>query len=224
MIKGLYAGYNGLVYIYYKGPMSLVLSDVNAGFAKNIDKADTALRVVLKPFEWTVVAYEHIKNAWEGGTSQLNFLEKDGYIDIYTDPKEVEELKKHQVKNVTTRDNDRTYLKNLPKDPVVVDDQPKQPSAEVDGFKMGEQSPSKYFDPSSLERLRYAEKQINDVPKQDITQTPSVNPEMKTMMDFMMKQAESNAKQTEQLCKMVETTQNFVAMVLASMQKKQDIK
>lgn len=220
MIKGLYAGYNGLVYIYYKGPMSLVLSDVNAGFAKNIDKADTALRVVLKPFEWTVVAYEHIKNAWEGGNSQLNYLEKDGYIDIYTDPKEVEELKKHLVQNVTTRDNDRTYLKHLPKDPIVKATREETSTNSVDGFKMEEKKPSKYFDPSSLERLRYAEKQTQEEPKQDLTSTPTVNPEMKTMMDFMMTQAENNAKQTEQLGKMVETTQNLVAMVLASMQKK----
>ena len=220
MIKGLYDGYHGLVYIYYKGPMTLVLSDVNAGFAKNIDKADTALRVVLRPFEWTVVSYEYIKSAWEGGKSQLNYLEKDGYVDIYTDAKEVEELKKHQVQNITTADNDGTYLKNLPKDPLIHEEpKPDEKHNTTDGFTMTEKKPSKYYDPSSLERLRYAEKQEN-VKTNNILADQQVNPDMKTMLDFMMKQAENNAKQTEQLGKMVETTQNLVAMVLASMNKK----
>lgn len=92
MIKGLYDGFDGLVYIYYRGKVQLVLSDVNAGH-RGGDVSETALRVVLQPNMWTEVAYKYIRDSFEKGNSQLNYLEKDGYVDIYTDKKEVDAIK-----------------------------------------------------------------------------------------------------------------------------------
>ena len=97
MIKGLYRGYSGLIYIYYRGTYQVVLSDVNAGFLLGAsDMATTGLRIVLKPGEWTECAYKYVSNDFESNKGMLYNLEKSGYVDIYTDPLEVEALKKQQ--------------------------------------------------------------------------------------------------------------------------------
>lgn len=94
MIKGLYSGYSGLIYVYYRGPQQVVLSDVNAGFRMAPDAlASTALRIVLRPNTWTEINYSYVASSFEDGKGILYNLEKSGYVDIYTDPLEVAKLK-----------------------------------------------------------------------------------------------------------------------------------
>lgn len=93
MLKGWFKGFNGLLFIYYRGENQLVLSDVNAGFNLGPNAlADTALRIVLKPNTWTQCASSYVQEGLEGGTSILAHLEKTGKVDIYTDAEEVKRI------------------------------------------------------------------------------------------------------------------------------------
>ena len=93
MIKGLYSGYQGKIYIYYRGPIQIVLSDVHAGFNMGEDLAATSLRIVLRPNCWTECAYSYVSEGFENHKGQLYALEQSGVVDIYTDPKEVAAIK-----------------------------------------------------------------------------------------------------------------------------------
>lgn len=93
MIKGLPSGYRGPIYIYYRGKQQLVLSDVHAGFHLGNDLAGTALRIVLQPGQWTETNFDYVAEGFNEHRGQLYHLEKDGYVDIYTDKAEVDALK-----------------------------------------------------------------------------------------------------------------------------------
>jgi len=93
MIRGLYSGYQGKIYIFYRGPIQVVLSDVHGGFNMGDDLAATSLRIVLRPNKWTECAYSYVQEGFENHKGQLYSLEQSGWVDIYTDPKEVELVK-----------------------------------------------------------------------------------------------------------------------------------
>jgi len=93
MIRGLYSGYQGKIYIFYRGPIQVVLSDVHGGFNMGEDLAATSLRIVLRPNQWTECAYSYVQEGFENHKGQLFALEQSGMVDIYTDPKEVELIK-----------------------------------------------------------------------------------------------------------------------------------
>jgi len=109
MIKGLYSGYQGKIYIFYRGPIQIVLSDVHAGFNMGEDLAATSLRIVLRPNSWTECAYSYVSEGFENHKGQLYALEQSGVVDIYTDPKDVETIKKAQaIKSSASAQNQAT--------------------------------------------------------------------------------------------------------------------
>lgn len=210
MIKGLDAGFNGTVYIYYRGPIQLVLSDVSAGYKPTPSPADTALRVVLRPNKWTEVPYACIKERWETGLSQLNFLAKDNYVDIYTDPKEVAQVKRQQAGE------------SLPQQPAEVSETPVPETNTDSGFTLNKPVESKYFDLAKLGALS-SEKPVQTAePKRetlDNINVGEIDNTNKHLYEIMMKQAENANKQTEQLGKLMETTQQMMALLLKNMTK-----
>lgn len=95
MIRGLSSDYSGRIYIYYRGPQRVVLTEAHDGFKPmDGDMATTSLRVVLNPNSWTECNFgEQLKAAFNDHRGRLYHLEKDGYVDIYTDKAEVEAVK-----------------------------------------------------------------------------------------------------------------------------------
>lgn len=95
MIRGLSSDYTGRIYIYYRGPQRVVLTEAHDGFKPmGGDMATTSLRVVLNPNSWTECNFgEQLKAAFNDHRGRLYHLEKDGYVDIYTDKAEVEAIK-----------------------------------------------------------------------------------------------------------------------------------
>lgn len=121
MIKGLTSGYVGTIYIFYRGPMQVVLSDVHGSTRMGPDDlAATALRIVLQPNQWTECDYSSVKGAFESSRGQLYFLEKSGMVDIYTDKREVDLLKQGKtqeeidtLKNSSKTDNTKSKYFNM---------------------------------------------------------------------------------------------------------------
>lgn len=197
----------GRIYMYYKGPMRVVLSDMSAGFRNQPGlEAETALRIVLHPKSWTEVDFSLIRAKYQTGSSQLNYLEKDGYLDIYTDPKEVERVKDCMAKGI--------------------DPHNKVPNASVaDGFVMPQQK--KYFDMSDFPKPTPVMDEnfttsvpANEVVK-DINNVSTDTTAMKNVIDLMKQQMEQQAKQVDQLTEMVKSSQNLMAEMLKSIRQKE---
>lgn len=94
MIRGLSSNYSGRIYIYYRGPQRVVLTDAHAGFKPmGADMATTSLRVVLNPNSWTECDFSAVKEQFNEHRGRLYLLEQDGYVDIYTDKAEVDAIK-----------------------------------------------------------------------------------------------------------------------------------
>ncbi len=73
--------------------MPVVLADAHGGFNMGNDLAATSIRIYLRPGEWTETAFANVAADFNEHRGQLYHLEKDGFVDIYTDKAEVDALK-----------------------------------------------------------------------------------------------------------------------------------
>lgn len=241
MIHGLTRGYSGIVYIYYRGPMRVVLSDMNAGYS-NSRATDTALRIVLNPFDWTEVDFSFIKDRWESGESQLSYLERDGLVDIYTDVNEVKLLKDRLSKNnISAREaaKEGVFVSNwedikekeahaLNKPSFISENTTHLAgTAETnavdscDGFNICtpvQTKNSTYFDLNSLSRLSNCEQ--NQGPVETIHNVNTNNSELSDLITVIKNQSENTSKQLDQLAKVMEGMQQLIALTLANANKK----
>lgn len=220
MVHGDLSGHVGKLYIYYKGPQRIVLSDVSGPqyASGNSSGVSTGLRVVLFPNDWTEVDFATIRDKWETGTSQLNYLDKDGWVDIYTDPEEVAHIKRSQGKP-DERLRDGLYRTENETQPAAA---PKQEVTNADGFVMPVPK-QKYFDLNNFPKpVENAPAQPETTAKPNIDTVSTSNPEVDKLLDIIQKQYAQSAKQSEQLGKMVETTQQLVNAVLASLSMKKE--
>ena len=214
MIQGTIDSSVGKLYCYYHGPMRAVLSDMSLRpvFASADTLATTGQRIVFLPNEWTEINYADIREKWESGHSQLNHLEATGYLDIYTSKEEADKMKE-LLKDFQLPENLRhgKYVKSFEDKDVIKKYLEQKKKAEQE-FVMPEQQ--KYFDLDKGLGVKTAAQ------KQDTIQTASTDTsKFDKILEMVKAQAEQNAKQVEQMNKMMETMQQ---VMLALISKKND--
>lgn len=219
MIHGSLSGHVGDIYLYYKGPQRVVLSDVNITGSIGPGGVSTGLRIVLFPREWTTVPYESIRVKFETGTSQLNHLVNDGWVELYTDKEEAAKVKAAMSSEtkLDPRLRDGVYIKHLKdanKYTTIPVPQETKAIDEHEGFVMEKpKHEQRFFDLNNFPKpTPYAD-------NKPTVQNVASDDKADKMFELLKVQYEQSSKQAEQLSKMVETTQQLVAAVLASLKK-----
>ena len=211
MIKGNVESCAGRLYMYYHGPIRAVLSDLSLQpRTPSEDVISTGHRIVFIPNEWTELNYSDIREKWETGTSQINQLEKSGYLDIYTDIEDVKRVKE-LLKDFHLPDNLRhgQYIKAFEDKDVIKKYLEEQESKKAnEEFVMPEKK--KYFDlDKGLSGIEKTQTKPDDVYTVN-TDTSSLN----RIVSLVEKQVEQSTKQAEQMTKMMETMQQrMLAMI-----------
>lgn len=191
MIKGLPSGYRGPIYIYYRGKQQVVLADVHAGFNMGTDLAATSLRIVLHPGQWTETDFDYVSKDFNEHRGQLYFLERDGYVDIYTNKEEVDALKQGKTLEQV----------NVEKAAAT---QPVQP-----------QPQQKYFNMQMFTKDGQSTVQTTEVP----APLPSVQ-QGNDMLDALKKQQDLMAKQMEAMTQMTAAMANLMNKFSDKLDKK----
>lgn len=218
MIKGSLDGSVSRVYMYYHGPMRAVLSDLSLKpVMSDAESVGTGRRIVFLPNEWTEVNYSDIREKWETGNSQLNHLEASGYLDIYTDPKDVAEMKE-LLKDFHLPDNLKhgQYIKAFEdKDIVKKYLEQKKQESDAEGFTMSPQH--KYFDlDKGIGVAKYSgeHEKVGTIGSVDKSTDKFDN-----IVKLVEKQVEQSTKQAEQMTKMMETMQQMLVTMLSTQKK-----
>jgi hypothetical protein len=144
--------------------------------------AATALRIVFFPNTWTRVASSFVEKSLNNETGMLCSLERSGYVDIYTDAKEVERLEALGI------------------DPATVIEKPV--AAEAVTVTNNSGSDPKYFDMSMMPQAKKA----TVGPIGPVTTQVESTGQINKIMQLVQQQMESQLKQNEVMTKMMEVT------------------
>lgn len=219
MISGSLDSSTGRIYLYYHGPQRAILSDVSLQPKVMSEGVATGLRIVLFPNEWTELNFSDIREKWDTGTSQLNMLEKSGYLDIYTDPKEAAQVKELLKDFVIPEEHKHGgYIQELADKDVVkkfLEAKTLAPKAE-DEFKMAQPAPKKYFE---LGQPMVGPQVEQDMHSGSTTIENESGKQLNKMVSLIEKQMEQSNKQAEQMTKMMETMQQVMLALASNLNK-----